>query len=95
MASGEKTTRTLRMRTHPGPPFIYWIIACFVSCLAVTLASVVFAVRASDASKQAMCPILTLLDGVYQSSPPTTPAGKKLQLAVEVAIRRYDCPGKQ
>jgi hypothetical protein len=67
-------------------------MAVLVVSLRVNQQSIARETKARQASEQAFCGILILLDDTYRKTPPSTPAGKGLARAIAVARQQYHCP---
>lgn len=94
------------MQTHGRPGWYSWLVVVLVPIMAsiavlvITLKvnertvreSVARETEARRASEQAFCGIVVLLDDSYRRTPPVTPAGRELALAISRARSTYECP---
>lgn len=71
---------------------LWWaMLALFITCLLLTVGSLIYANNVARKSVQQWCNVVVTLDDAYRQAPPQTPTGKKLAAEMHDLRVKLDC----
>jgi hypothetical protein len=71
--------------------FVWALLCTLLSGVAVAVFSVIYTGQSVEDRDREWCELLTTLDGVYSSVPPSTPTGQRVAASIHRLTITFEC----